>query len=276
MSASPEKPLPLEGVKTIQQQSWAAGDFSLVGAAATLAGELLCEAVALHAGERVLDVATGSGNTALAAARRGALVTGVDYVPALLERARERVEAERFKHVEFKLGDTENLPFPSGSFDVVLSTFGHMFAPDPDRAASEMARVCRPGGRIGFAAWTPDGFTGRTFAINGKYNPPPPGLAAPLLWGTEDAVRARFRDTAAGFSFVRRNHNFRAVSAEQWLTLMRKYFGPMKLAFEKLDEAGCEAYSRDLLQLVEESNQSGDETVFIPGEYLEAVIRRKE
>jgi ubiquinone/menaquinone biosynthesis C-methylase UbiE len=276
MSTSPQSTLPLEGVKKIQQKGWAAGDFSLVGAGATLVGELLCEAVSLHAGERVLDVATGSGNTALAAARRGAHVTGVDYVPALLERARERVQAERFKHVELELGDTENLPFSDGSFDVVLSTFGHMFAPDPDRAASEMARVCRPGGRIGFAAWTADGFTGRFFAVNGRYNPPPPGVASPLLWGSEDAVRARFRDSAAAFSFVRRHHNFRAVSAEQWLALMREYFGPMKLAFEKLDEAGRDAYSRELLQLLEDSNQSGDATLFIPSEYLEVVIRRTE
>ena len=260
------------GIKESQFQAWSAGDFSTVGAGATMVGEYLCEAVRLHAGERVLDVATGSGNTALAAARRGTEVVGVDFVPGLLERARERAHAERFKHVRFEHGDTEDLPFPAGSFDVVLSTFGHMFAPDPHRAASEMVRVCRPGGRIGFAAWTPEGFVGAFFRAAARYNPPPPDLAPPPLWGKEEVVRERFARAAAGFAFERRNHNFRALDVEQWVAFMRQSFGPLKVTFEKLDQAGQQALAKELAVLAAAANTSGDATLFVPAEYLEAVV----
>ncbi len=261
---------PTESVKQAQQRIWATGDFSVVGAGGVIVGELLCEAVRLHAGERVLDVATGSGNTALSAARRGAEVVGVDFVPALLDRARERAQAERFKKISFEAGDTENLPFPDASFDAVLSTFGHMFAPDPVRAAQEMVRVCRPGGRIGFAAWTPEGFTGQFFRTGAKYNPPPPGIPPPLLWGKEDAVKERFPQ-ARKFAFERRNLIMRAPSPGQWLAMMREYFGPLNVAFHRLDTAGQEALTKDLLSLLETANQSGDATLFVPAEYLEAV-----
>jgi SAM-dependent methyltransferase len=260
-----------ENQRQAQLQAWSAGDFSTVGAGATMVGEYLSEAVRLHAGERVLDVATGSGNTALAAARRGTEVVGVDFVPALLERARERAHAERFKHVRFEYGDTEELPFPAGSFDVVLSTFGHMFAPDPRRAASEMVRVCRPGGRIGFAAWTPEGFVGAFFRAAARFNPPPPGLAPPPLWGKEEVVRERFPE-ATGFAFERRHHNFRALDAEQWVAFMRQSFGPLKVTFEKLDPPGQEALAKELAALAAAANTSGDATLYVPAEYLEAVV----
>jgi ubiquinone/menaquinone biosynthesis C-methylase UbiE len=255
------------------QQTWATGDFSMVGAAQVMVGEYLCEAVRLRPGERVLDVATGSGNTAISAARRVTEVVGIDFVPALLERARERAEAERLtKRVTFELGDAENLPVPDHSFDVVLSTFGCMFAPDPVRTTKEMARVCRPGGRIGISAWTPAGLIGRMFTIHARHVPPAPGLQSPSLWGDENVVRERFAGIAAKFSFERRVHIFRALTPEQWFGFMCKFFGPTMVAWDALDESGREAFSKDLLANAAQFNQSGDETLMAPGEYLESVI----
>jgi SAM-dependent methyltransferase len=257
------------------QQVWATGDFSRVGSAGVMVGEFLCEAVRLHAGERVLDVATGAGNTALSAARRACEVTGVDFVPALLERARLRAEVERFKHVTFQEGDAQALPFPDASFDVVLSSFGHMFAPDYAKTAAEMARVARPGGRVAFACWTPTGFTAGMFQINAKYNPPPPGAVPPARWGEEDVVRERMGPYAREIRFEHYTHIFRAHSAADWIAFMREFFGPMRVAFEKLDEPGREAMTRDLTELLERHNQSGDPTLFVPSEYLISVIQLK-
>ena len=193
----------LAAIKQRQQQAWAAGDFAVVGTGQQIVGEALCEAVDLRAGSRVLDVACGAGNTALAAARRFAEVVGVDYVPALLARGRERAAAERLP-VAFQEGDAEALPFPDASFDVVLSTFGVMFAPDQAQAAAELLRVCRPGGTIGLANWTPEGFTGQSSAIRNRYAPPPPGLAPPGRWGTEDGVRALLGEGVADVRAERR------------------------------------------------------------------------
>jgi ubiquinone/menaquinone biosynthesis C-methylase UbiE len=260
---------------TSKQETWAAGDFAMMGAGITLVGELLSEAVRLRAGERVLDVATGSGNTAIAAARRATDVVGVDFVPALLDRARERAHAERLKRVTFELGDAESLQFADSSFDVVLSTFGCMFAPDPVAAAREMARVCRPGGRLGITAWTPAGLWGRVFAIHARYLPDAPGVAAPVLWGEENIVRERLGEYAAQFSFTRRAQIFRARTADQWLAFLREFFGPTVVLWAKLDEAGRETFSREVLDTVAEFNQSGDQTLFVPAEYLESVITLK-
>jgi SAM-dependent methyltransferase len=258
-----------------QQPLWAAGDFSKVGASQAIVSELLCESVRLHAGEKVLDVATGAGNTAISAARRATEVTGVDFVPALLERGRERVAAEGFQRVMFQLGDAEALPFPKHSFDVVLSTFGHMFALDPARAAAEMVRVCRPGGRIGFAAWTPQGFTGAMFKVNSAYNArlggTPPG-PPPVAWGEESVVRERFGPYAASFQFERRFFIFRAPSAADWLAHMREYFGPTRVLWCQLDESSRESLTHEMLDLIDQFNQSGDATLFVPAEYLEAVV----
>src|SRR5258706_7386907 len=260
-------------IKQRQQQTWATGDFSMVGAAQVMVGEYLCEAARLRPGERVLDVAPGSGNTALSAARRATDVVGVDFVPALLERARERAAAERLtKRVTFEVGDTENLPFPEHSFDVVLSTFGCMFAPDPQGTARELVRVCRPGGRVGFSAWTPTGMLGRVFEIHAKHVPPPPGMPAPSMWGEEKVVRERFAEVASRFAFERRYHMFRALAPEQWFAFMRKFFGPTMVTWDALGEPGREAFSSDVLATVAEFNQSGDETLMAPGEYLESVI----
>jgi ubiquinone/menaquinone biosynthesis C-methylase UbiE len=190
-----------------------------------------------------------------------------------LDRARERAEAERLtKRVTFELGDAENLPVPDHSFDVVLSTFGCMFAPDPVRTTKEMVRVCRPGGRIGISAWTPAGLIGRMFTIHARHVPPAPGLQSPSLWGDENVVRERFAGLAAKFSFERRVHIFRALAPEQWFGFMCKFFGPTMVAWEALDERGREAFSKDLLANAAEFNQSGDQTLMAPGEYLESVI----
>src|SRR5262245_64057298 len=184
-------------VKQRQQATWSSGDFSVVAARIVYQAELLCETADLQAGWRVLDVATGSGNAALAAARRGCQAVGIDYVPALLGRGRIRAEAEHLP-AEFVEGDAEQLPFPTAAFDAVVSIYGVMFAPDHRRAASELARVCRPGGRIALASWTPDGFIGETFRIFSGYMPPAPGLEPPVRWGNEAYLRSLFgRDASS-------------------------------------------------------------------------------
>lgn len=263
----------MDPLKQQLQSVWSAGDFSKVGAAQTIVGELLCEFLPVYAGERVLDVATGSGNTALAAARRACEVTAVDFVEALLERGRERARAERL-HVDFRFAETEELPFPDASFDVVLSTFGAMFAPDPARTARELARVCRPGGRIGMANWTPDGLIGQTFALNARYAPPPPGLPAPALWGDEATVRERFAPFASDIRIQRRSSRFRARTPEQFIEFMSKWFGPTIRTFERLDAAQQAALSADVTALMRRFNISPNDTLLSEGEYLEVCVTR--
>ncbi|HEV2439458.1 MAG TPA: class I SAM-dependent methyltransferase [bacterium] len=264
----------LEAIKRRQQEAWADGDFSVLATGMVLVGELLCEAVDIHPGQTVLDVATGSGNTALAAARRGGQVTGIDFVPALLARGEERAAAERLS-IAFREGDAERLPFDDGTFDVVLSTFGVMFVPDQERAAKELLRVCRPGGTIGLACWTPGSFMGQTFAVNARFVPPPPDLRPPVAWGSE----ARLRDLlGAGVASVRaepRHATMRAPSEEKWLEGRRKYFGPARKMFAALDAAQRDAYERDLVALLRRFNRAQDGTVIVPSEYLEVVAVRR-
>src|SRR5881396_1462296 len=189
MTTTEATPKPdLRAVKQRQQQTWASGDFAVVAARIVLVAEQLCDTADLHAGWRVLDVATGSGNAAIAAARLACTAVGVDYVPALLERGRERAAAEGLE-VELVEGDAEALPFADASFDAVTSVFGSMFAPDHARTAAELLRVCRPGGTIALASWTPEGFIGELFRTVGAHVPPPAGVASPLLWGTEAHLR---------------------------------------------------------------------------------------
>lgn len=254
---------------------WSAGDFSALAASSIIVGELLCEAIPLRAGQRVLDVATGSGNTAMSAARRACDVVGVDFVPSLLERARERVHAERLRNITFELGDTQKLPFPDGSFDVVLSTFGHMFAPDPDLAAKEMARVAKPGGTVAFVAWTPDGMFSKIFGLHDKYDPAGPGLAKACRWGDEKFIRDRFGPYAKDFRIERQDRVFRARSAEQWLGFMRQNLGATLLTFGALDAAGQDAFSREMIATMQPYNRSGDETLFVVTDYTTAVIGLK-
>jgi len=261
-------------IKQRQQQTWAAGDFARVATSLVIVGETLCEAVDLRAGSRVLDVACGSGTAALAAARRFCDVTGVDYVPALLERGRERAAAERLE-VEFVEGDAEALPFGDASFDVVLSTFGVMFAPDQARAAAELLRVCRPGGTIGLANWTPEGRSGQVFRIAARYVPPPPGLAPPTRWGTDEGLRTLIGDGIRDLSIERRNFVSRYRSPEHWLAFFREYFGPTKRAFEAIDAAARESLAADLLDLMRQANQADDGTLVASSEYLEVVATRR-
>jgi len=258
----------LSVIKGRQREMWAAGDYAAVATPLLIVSELLCEAADLRGGSKVLDVATGSGNTALGAARRRCEVTGIDYVASLLKRARERAAVERLD-IRFEEGDVEALPYPDGSFDVVLSTFGVMFAPDQERAARELLRVCRAGGRIALTNWTPEGFVGQWFQVTARYAPPPPGLKPPLRWGTEAGLRALFeRD----MRIERRHYVMRYRSPQHWLEYFRSNFGPTRQTFERLDAEGQESFAADLIALAQRFNRSGDDTFVGPGEYLEVVL----
>ena len=270
MTATPD----LLAVKERQRQVWSMGNFAQVGNAIVLISERLCEAADVRSGERVLDVATGSGNTALAAARRFALVTGVDYVPALLEQARKRTEAELLT-AEFQVGDAEDLPFPDASFDVVLSTFGCMFAPNQEKAAAELLRVTRPGGRIAMANWTPDSYVGRLFMVSGKHAPPPPGLRPPSQWGTEERLRELCGDGISKLTANRQVFTFHYPSPDFYVDFMRTYFGPTKNTFESLDAGGQESLATEIRALIDEFNRAEDGTVVIPATYLEVVAVRR-
>jgi ubiquinone/menaquinone biosynthesis C-methylase UbiE len=264
----------LNAVKTKQQAAWSSGDYALIGATLQIVGERLAEAMDLRAGQTVLDVAAGNGNITLAAARRWCEVTSTDYVESLLEFGRKRAEAERLQ-VKFQIADAEDLPFADASFDAVVSTFGVMFSPDQDSAAAELLRVCRSGGRIGLANWTPDGFIGQIFKAIGKYLPPPAGLKSPLVWGTREWLQATFGAAASTISAEPRDFIFRYRSAQHFLDFFRAYYGPMLKAFEALEEAGGKALGRDITDLIGRFNTSGDETMVVPGEYLEVVITRR-
>ena len=261
----------LAAVKARQQAMWASGDFAVIGTTLQIVGESLCEAVDLQAGSRVLDVACGNGNAALAAARRWCKVTGVDYVPQLLRGAAERAQAERLE-IEFVEGDAERLPVEDGSFDVALSTFGVMFAPDQPQAAREMARAVRPGGRIGLASWTPEGFIGGLLKTVGKHVPPPAGVASPIFWGTEDRVRELF--PGLGIVHLARKHfAFRYESAAHLIDIFRRFYGPTHKAFGALDASGQAQLAADITELAARFNVRPDGFV-VPGEYLEVVLER--
>jgi ubiquinone/menaquinone biosynthesis C-methylase UbiE len=263
----------LGAVKARQRLAWTSGDYAVVGTTLQIVGEELCEALDLRAGEKVLDVAAGNGNASLAAARRWGEVTATDYVPALLERARERSTADRLD-IEFREADAEDLPFDDGAFDVVLSTFGVMFTPDQDRAAAELARVCRRGGRIGLANWTPDGFIGQLFKTIGKYIPPATGVRSPALWGTRVRIEELFSAQAAEIRTAQRHFVFRYRSPEHWIHIFRTYYGPLLKAFAALDAAAQAALEEDVRQLIARFNRAGDGTMVVPSEYLEIVITR--
>ena len=261
----------LATIKQRQQATWASGDYHMIGTQVLLSSELLIEALDVHSGERVLDVATGSGNAALAAARRGCSVVGLDYVPALLERARMRAVAEGVT-ADFVEGDAEALPFEDDSFDVVTSVFGAMFAPDQDQTASELARVCRPRGRIGLVAHTPEGFIGNLFKTNAKHVPPPPGLRSPIQWGTEERLRELFGDRIDEIRLEKRHIILRYPSPAAYLQYWRRYYGPTLKAFEAVGEAGRDGLEADLLDLIARFNRAEDGTMIVESEYLEAVI----
>jgi len=260
--------------KLRQRNTWASGDFSVVASRIVYQAEQLCETADLQSGWRVLDVATGSGNAAIAAARRGCEAVGIDFVPALLERGRLRANAEHLE-VEFREADAENLPFPSASFDAVISIYGVMFAPDHQRAESELVRVCRPGGRIALASWTPDGFIGETFRVFSRYLPPAPGMQPPVLWGDEGHLRSLIGPAAASMRSERRTAIFRFRSAEENVDFFRTHYGPTLRAFESLDPSQRESLREDLLTLARRYNRNGDAApIAITADYLETVITR--
>jgi ubiquinone/menaquinone biosynthesis C-methylase UbiE len=264
----------LAAVKTRQQAAWSTGNYAVVGTTLQIVGEQLCEALDLRAGSRVLDVAAGNGNATLAAARRWCDVTSTDYVSSLLESGRTRAQAEGHT-IQFQEADAENLPFPDASFDVVISTFGVMFTPNQERATSELARVCKPGGRIGLANWTPDSFIGQVFKTIGKYVPPGPGVKSPALWGTKARLEELFGETAQEIRTTSREFAFRYLSPTHWIEVFRTYYGPMNKTFGALDAVKQDAFTQDLLTLMESRNRSGDRTLVLPSEYLEVVIERK-
>jgi SAM-dependent methyltransferase len=276
MTNTLEAPKPdLLAVKQRQKQAWASGDFHVVAARIALVAERLCDAADLHAGWRVLDVATGSGNAAIAAARLGCTAVGVDYVPSLLERGRQRAAAEDLA-VELLDGDAEALPFPDASFDAVTSVFGSMFAPDHERAAIELLRVCRPGGTIALASWTPDGFLGDFFNTMSAHVTPPAGVRSPMLWGTESHLRGLFGDAIASLDAVERTFTFRFRSAEEFVSFFRTWYGPTVKAFASLEPAARETLERDLVTLASRHDRlrTGD-AIAIPAKYLEAVATRR-
>jgi SAM-dependent methyltransferase len=269
MTATPD----LAALKTRQQAAWASGDYAVIGTTLQIVGEQLAESCDIGWDQRVLDVAAGNGNATLAAARRGAQVVSTDYVAGLLDRGAERLAAERLG-AAMQVADAEALPFADGSFDVVLSTFGVMFAPDQARSAAEMLRVCRAGGRIGLANWTPDSFIGRVFKTLGRHVPPPTGVASPALWGDEAHVRQLFGDRASALVAVRRSFNFRYRSAAHFVEVFRTWYGPVHKAFATLPPDGAAALERDLLQLLDEMNEGGASTLTVPSAYLEVVATR--
>jgi len=269
-TATPE----LVALKSRQQVAWSSGNYAVVGTTLQIVGEQLCEAMDLRAGSKVLDVAAGNGMVSLAAARRWCDVTSTDYVPALLESGRARATANGLS-IKFMEADAESLPFDDASFDAVVSTFGVMFAPNQAQAASELMRVCKRGGRIGLANWTPDGFIGQVFKTLGKYLPPPAGAKSPALWGTRAALNEMFGSQASSIKAEPRFFNFRYKSAEHFLEVFKTFYGPVLKAFAALDAAAQQDLHNDLYALIVRMNKSGDATMVVPSEYLEVVITRK-
>jgi len=265
----------LAAVKNKQHLAWSSGDYAVVGTTLQIVGESLCEALDLRAGERVLDVAAGNGNATLAAARRWCDVVSTDYVPTLLERGRTRASAEGLQ-VQFEQADAESLPYTDHRFDVVMSTFGVMFTPDQDKAAAEMARACKPGGRIGLANWTPTSFIGELFKLMGRYLPPAAGVKSPALWGTEARLHELFGERLDSMAIERRNFVFRYHSATHWLEVFRTFYGPMQKAFGTLDSANQESLAADLIALAEQFNRATDGSLVAPSQYIEVVLRRSQ
>ncbi len=266
--------LDLNALKARQHGAWSSGDYAIVGTTLQIVGEELCEALDIRAGQSVLDVAAGNGNATLAAARRWCQVVSTDYVPSLLERGRMRASADGLS-VEFKEADAEALPFGDAAFDAVVSTFGVMFTPNQDRAASELLRVCKSGGKIGLANWTPEGFIGQIFKTLGKYLPPPAGARSPALWGTKARLDDMFGALARDIKITRRDFVFRYRSPEHFLEIFKTYYGPVLKAFAALDGAKQDGLQRDVLALIATMNRSGDATMVVPSEYLEVVVTKR-
>jgi ubiquinone/menaquinone biosynthesis C-methylase UbiE len=257
-------------IKTKQQIAWGSGDYTRVGVTLQISGEQLCEAMDLHAGQSVLDVAGGNGNVSLAAARRFCKVVSTDYVPTLLAHSQRRAEVDGLA-IEYQQADAEALPFTDNSFDNVVSTFGVMFTPNQSRAASELIRVCKPGGKIGMANWTPDGFIGQLFKTIGQYITPPPGVNSPAAWGTKTFLQQHFGSHTTQLQSESRHFTFRYQSPQHWLDMFSTYYGPLLKTFEALDESTGTKLSTDVLSLIQRFNKADDGTMVVPSEYLEIV-----
>jgi ubiquinone/menaquinone biosynthesis C-methylase UbiE len=264
----------LAALKMRQQAAWSSGDYAVVGTTLQIVGEELSEALDLRSGRKVLDVAAGNGNATLAAARRWCDVTSTDYVPSLLERGRIRAAAEGLT-VDFRPADAEALDFSDAQFDAVVSTFGVMFTPNQDQAAAELLRVCKSGGKIGLANWTPEGFIGQLFKTLGKYLPPPAGARSPALWGTPARITEMFGTASASIRTEKRHFTFRYRSPEHFLEVFKNYYGPMLKTFAALDETNQRGLKDDLLALIARMNRAEDGTMVVPSEYLEVVAVRK-
>ncbi|HZE47516.1 MAG TPA: methyltransferase domain-containing protein [Xanthobacteraceae bacterium] len=273
LTSTPAAP-DLAALKQKQQAAWSSGNYAIVGATLQIVGEQLCETMDVKAGSKVLDVAAGNGMASLAAARRWCDVTSTDYVGALLERGAARAQAEGWT-IAFKEADAENLPFSDNSFDAVLSTFGVMFTPNQDRAASELLRVCKPKGQIGLANWTPDGFIGQVFKTLGKYLPPPAGTKSPALWGTRARLAEMFEAGASAIKVEPRHFNFRYRSAEHFLDVFKTYYGPVLKAFAALDPTRQSELHNDLHALIVRTNRATNGSMVVPSEYLEIVITKR-
>jgi SAM-dependent methyltransferase len=267
-------PTDFTAIKNRQMTAWASGDYAVIGTTLQIVGEQLAEACDLRWDEHVLDVAAGNGNATLAAARRGCRVTSTDYVGTLLERGAERARAERLE-VSFQTADAEMLPFSDGRFDAVLSTFGVMFSPDQQRAASELMRVCRPGGRIGLANWTPQSLVGGMFKVLGRHVPPPAGVQPPSLWGVESHLRALFGEQAASIRVTSQHFNFRYRSAAHFISVFRDWYGPVHKAFAALPAEKAAELERELTELLNGANRGGPASLVVPSEYLEVVVTRR-
>ncbi len=276
MSAVDSAPAPVAdfaAIKVRQQAAWSTGNYAVVGTTLQIVGENLCEALDVRAGSRVLDVAAGNGNATLAAARRWCDVTSTDYVVALLDSGRARAQAEGLS-VRFEQADAEALPYPDATFDIVMSTFGVMFTPDQAKAAAELARVCKPGGRIGLANWTPESFIGQLFKTIGKYIAPPAGVKSPALWGTKARLEELFDGSARQITATTRDFTFRYRSPAHFVEVFRAFYGPMNKAFAALEGERQMAFHTDLMALIESRNRSNDATLVLPSEYLEVVVAR--
>ena len=264
----------LTALKAQQQRTWSLGDFAMIGWNTVYPGELMCEAVGLRAGHKVLDVAMGSGNAAISAARRNCDAAGIDYVPALVERARERAAAEHLP-ARFEVGDCEAIPFPDASFDIVMSVYGSMFAPDQELAAAELLRVCRPGGKIGMANWTPEGFWGQSFGLLARYLPPPAGVRPPTEWGTQKRLQELFGAHISSMSIEKRSALFRFRNSAHWIEVFSTYFGPIMRALEVLEAPRRADYLSELDAMLNRYNCSGDDTLVVGADYLEVVMVKK-
>ncbi|RNL85888.1 class I SAM-dependent methyltransferase [Halostreptopolyspora alba] len=260
----------LAELKAKQQQTWSSGDYAKIAWLTVPLADVLCDAVDLRPGARVLDVATGTGHVALAAARRFCEVTGIDYVPALVEVARRRADTEGIP-VDFREADAEALPFPDGTFDYVLSALGVMFTADHQRAADELVRVCAPGGRIGLVSWTPTGFVGELLTTVGRHAAPPPGAQPPSRWGSEETLRELFGERISALECETRVITERFVSPEQFADFFVTYYGPTYKVAQRLDDAGARAFHRDLAALAASASRTDDGTVVCDWEYLVAV-----